>query len=350
MDCMTKPLKIVHYINQFFGQLGGENKIGLKPILNKDKVALTKQLDSLLGMDGEIVATVIAGDNYMAENPEARALEVVGLLENVDFDLLLAGPAFFAGRYGLACGAVCAAVQEKMGIPAVTAMFIENPGVDLYKAKVLMAPTGKNASSMKSDLSKLIVLGKEAVKRREIPDCEYILQGRRINVFNKERGSYRALDMLMKKIHGKDFETELPMPVFDRSKPAQAVKNLKKSEILLISTGGVVPMGNPEHMATGNSKKWCKVNIDGHKFFKKGSWEAVHAGYDVTIANADPDRVVPLDVAVDAVDKGIIGKLHPYYIYTVGNGTQVDRAKRFGEEISDYMKKNNIDAAILTST
>jgi len=41
--------------------------------------------------------------------------------------LVIAGPAFNAGRYGTACGAICAAVQQELKIPAVTAMFPEIP-------------------------------------------------------------------------------------------------------------------------------------------------------------------------------------------------------------------------------
>jgi len=347
---MEKRLKIVHYVNQFFGQLGGEEKIGMAPLLQKGPVALGTQMNSILGNRGEVVATVIAGDNYMAESPDKSALEVVELLRKVEFDLFLAGPAFFAGRYGLACGAVCAAVNEHLEKPVATAMFPENPGVDAYKLKVLIAPTGRSASSMREDLPKLVALGLEAAQGKDIPDCEYIIQGRRANVFKEHRGSYRAFDLLYKKMHGLSFETELPMPVFDKSDPAPALKDLSKAEIVLLSTGGVVPMGNPDRMATGNSTKWCKVSIDGLRDFAKGSWEAIHAGYDVTIANVDPDRVVPLDVAVETVEEGKIGRLHPYYLYTVGNLTQVDRSKRFGEEIAAYMKENHIDAAIMTST
>lgn len=347
---MKNPLRIIHYVNQFFGQLGGENQIGVAPFLKEGPVPVGIQINKVLGARGEVIATVIAGDNYMAENPDESAMEVVELLRGEEFDLLLAGPAFFAGRYGLACGAVCAAVNEQLNKPAVTAMFPENPGVDAYKLKVLIAPASRSASSMLEDLQKLVALGIEAAEGNEIPNSEYIRQGRRVNVFKEHRGSYRALDMLYKKIHGENYETELPMPVFDHSRPATAIKDLSKAKIVLVSSGGVVPMGNPEHMPTGNSTKWCKVNIEGLKDFSQGSWEAVHAGYDVTIANVDPDRVVPLDVAVAAVEAGTIGKLHPYYLYTVGNGTQVDRAKRFGEEIAAYMKENNIDAAVMTST
>ena len=64
-----------------------------------------------------------------------RALVVLVLphLEVEQPDLVIAGPAFAAGRYGVACGAVCSAVKERLHLPAVTSMHPENPGVDLFR-------------------------------------------------------------------------------------------------------------------------------------------------------------------------------------------------------------------------
>jgi len=55
--------------------------------------------------------------------------------------------------------------------------------------------------------------------------------GIRVNFFEKERGSRRAVDMLIKKLSGKEFETEFPMPDFDRVDPNPAVKDITKAKI-----------------------------------------------------------------------------------------------------------------------
>ena len=51
--------------------------------------------------------------------------------------------------------------------------------------------------------------------------------------------------MLVKKLNGEPFETELPMPKLDRVPIAPAVKDLKKARIALLNTGGIVPVDNP---------------------------------------------------------------------------------------------------------
>ncbi len=80
------------------------------------------------------------------------------------------------------------------------------------------------------------------------------------------------------------------------------------------------------------------------------SHETVHGGYDPTHANADPNRVLPLDMARELEREGRIGRLHDHYYATVGNATEVARAKRFGQEIAEQLIADGVQAVILTST
>lgn len=63
-------------------------------------------------------------------------------------DALIAGPAFNAGRYGAACATVCAAVQKALGIPVVTALYRENPGVDLFRKEIPIVEAADSARGM----------------------------------------------------------------------------------------------------------------------------------------------------------------------------------------------------------
>lgn len=349
---MEQPIKIVYYVNQFFGQIGGEEKAGMAPLFKEEAVGPGRELERILSPEAAVVATVIAGDNYMAEDLEKGASEVVDILKDIDFDLLLAGPAFLAGRYGMACGAVCKAVSEKLHKLTATAMHPENPGVEPYKGATFIVPCGNSAANMREAIGKLARLGSKIVsgQKPSLQEGEYIAQGRRVNVFKEKRGAVRAFDMLMAKLQGKPYETELPMPKFDKVPPAPALKDLSKATILLITTGGVVPMGNPENLSSFNAQIWAIADLQGINHLERGSWEAVHGGYDTTFINDDPNRAVPFDAAVEMESKGIIGKLHRKYLYTTGNITSLGNAARFGKEMAEYMKEHSIDAAILTST
>jgi len=65
--------------------------------------------------------------------------------------------------------------------------------------------------------------------------------------------------------------------------------------------------------------------------------------YDYAIAaNADPNRLVPLDAARRLEREGAIGRLHGEFMVTVGNGTPVATARRFGVEWAAELRKAGV--------
>ncbi len=48
--------------------------------------------------------------------------------------------------------------------------------------------------------------------------------------------------MLVKKMKGESFETEYPMPEFDRVTPMKPVKDLSKIKLALVTSGGIVQL------------------------------------------------------------------------------------------------------------
>ena len=48
--------------------------------------------------------------------------------------------------------------------------------------------------------------------------------------------------------------------------------------------------------------------------------------------------------------EGVIGSLHETWYSTVGNGTAVANADKFGTEIGEKLLADNVDAVVLTST
>ena len=142
----SEPLRVVCYVNQFFGQIGGEEKAGIGPQVMNGAVGAARAVQQALGDGGTVVATVNCGDNYAVEQGERAVAELLTLVAAARPDLVIAGPAFLAGRYGVACGALCVAVQAQLGIPAVTGMQPENPGVDLYRRRVYVVQTARHGA------------------------------------------------------------------------------------------------------------------------------------------------------------------------------------------------------------
>ena len=345
--------KVVHYINQFFAGIGGEEKADIAPEVREGVVGPGMALNNFLKKDGaEIVATIICGDSYFAENMDAASDFVVEAMKKYNADGFVAGPAFNAGRYGTACGAVCKAVGEKLGIPTVSAMYVENPGVDLYKKYTYIVSAADSARGMGKAVPVMasIILRQMKGEKLGTPKEEgYIERGVRVNKFYDEVGAERAVKMLISKLKGEAFETEYAMPVFDRVEPRPALKDVTKATIALVTSGGIVPFGNPDHIAASSAQNYGEYSIAGVDDLKEGEYQTAHGGYDQTYANQDPDRVLPVDVMRKLEKEHKIGKLYDYFYTTVGNGTGVANAKRFGTEIGQKLH-GKVDAVILTST
>jgi glycine reductase len=346
-------LKVVCYINQFFAGLGGEERAHIGPSVEKKAVGPAMQIGMLLGEEAEIVGTVICGDSYYGEHTEEARSECLEYVKQLKPDLFFAGPAFNAGRYGVACGDISAAVTEELKIPSVTGMYQENPGVELYSSKTYIAKTADSARGMKQALSKMVELGEKLASGKTMGPADeegYFSRGIRKNFYHEKNGAQRAVDMLLSKIRGEEFQTEYEMPVFKRIPPAKPVKDLSKATIALVSSGGVVPKGNPDKIRVSSAESYGKYDISGIDDLTSDLFESIHGGYDRVWANEDPDVVLPLDVMREMEKQGVFGKLYDYVFTTTGTGTAVANAERFGQEIGEQLKKDGVDAAILTST
>ena len=341
--------RIVHYINQFYAGIGGEDKAGTPPEKRDGFAGPGMAISGALGGAAEIVGTVICGDNYFNENQDKASAEVLEMIKSYQPDLVVVGPGFNAGRYGMACGAIAKLVDENLKIPVVGGLYPENPGVDIYRRYAYFVPTGDSAASMRKAVPAIAGIIKKIVAGEEVKDG-YIPKGLRRNYFSDVRGSRRAVDMLLKKIKGEKFETEYPMPAFDRVTPAHAIANIKKARIALVSSGGPVPKGNPDKIESSSASKYGKYSLKDIDGFTSENGETAHGGYDPVYANLDLDRVLPVDAVKELLRNGEIGSLHDYWYATVGNGTSVANAKRFAADIAKQLVDDHVDGVILTST
>lgn len=346
-------IRVVHYINQFFAGIGGEEKADIKPEVREGVVGPGAALNAAFGGEAEIVATIICGDSYFNENMEEAKTKILDMVKQYNPDLFIAGPAFNAGRYGVACGTISKAVKDVLNIPVATAMYIENPGADMFKKDLYIVETGNSAAAMRTAAPALAKLALKLAKGEEIkaPHIDgYIPRGVRKNIFLEERGSKRAVDMMLKKLKGEAFATEYPMPDFDNVAPNPAVKDISKAKIALVTSGGIVPKGNPDHIESSSASKYGKYDIADYAKLTEATHETAHGGYDPVYANADPNRVLPVDVLRDMEKEGIIGELHRYFYTTVGNGTSVANSKAFAAKFAQELVADGVDAVILTST
>ena len=156
--------------------------------------------------------------------------------------------------------------------------------------------------------------------------------------------------MLLAKLKGEPFQTEYPMPTFEQVPPSRAIKDLSSATIALVTSGGIVPLGNPDRIEAASASKFVEYDIAGVDELTPDAYQTCHGGYDPTYANEDPNRVLPLDAMRILEKDGTIGGLHDFYYVTVGNATSVANSQKFGKEIAEKLKAADVDGVILTST
>jgi len=337
--------KAILYLNQFFGQVGGEDKADFYPEIREGLVGPAMELDKRL-KNAEVTHSIICGDNFMGSNEEEAVERILGFLEDKEFDIFFAGPAFQAGRYGNACGVICKAVKEKFGVPVVTCMHEENPGVEMFKKEMIIFPSGKSAAAMRKDIKKIAKYGDKVLAGEKLGGAEeegYYERGIRHQVWleSEKPAAERVVEMLIKKLNGEEFKTELPIPKMDRVDIAAPIADLNKA---------TVAFANTDKIQSASATRWGRYSIEGMERLEGGVFKTIHAGFDPAAADADPNVIVPVDALRKYEKEGKIGKLHEYFYSTVGTGTTQAEAARMGQEMVEYFKNEGVDAVILSST
>ena len=346
-------MRVVHYLNQFFGGVGGEEKAGMRLEEREGAVGPGRLLEQLLGGNAKIVKTLVCGDNYAVEHQDEVIASVLKKVQEAKAELFIAGPCFEAGRYGMISGALCSAVQSELAIPVVTAMAGENPGADLYREALYIIDSGPTSAKMRDVLTKMAELAKKLVAREEIglPGEEgYLRRGLIRDEFVEQTAAKRLVDMVMAKVTGGPFESEMVPTSFEPIPMPPAVKDLSKARVMLITDGGLVPKGNPDRIEGSAATRWGAYSIEGLDDLKGDDYEISHGGYDPRFVQEDPDRLVPLDAMREMEREGKIGKLHNEFLSTSGLANPLSNTRRIGREMAEKVKKEGIDAVILTST
>ena len=345
-------IRIVHYLNQFFGGIGGEDVAGVGPSIVEGPVGPGMGLQAQLGDVGTVVATVIAGDNYMAEHEDAAVAEVLALIGTQQPNVVVAGPGFGSGRYGLACGAVCDAVIRELGLPAVTGLYPESPGAEMYRAGVPILPTRETAAGMTAALPELARLAIKLGSGEELGGNAQeglMTSGLRRNAFAAQRGSTRAIEMLLAKMSNEALPTEWPLPQYEAVQPSEPIADHTSFVLALATEAGIVPTDNPDRIPSGWASTWAKYPLADRDGFAEGEYISVHGGIDTSFANADPDRQVPLDAARVLETDGQL-ELNEFFYSTTGNMGSLADMSRVGTEMAKAMIADGVQAVIVGST
>ena len=348
-------VKVIHYLNQFFAGIGGEDKAGQEVLFLRQAVGVGATVESALKDRGIEYATVVCGDNYFHEAEEAALATMRAAIEEFRPDIFLAGPAFNAGRYGIACAKVCSWVRDYWGIPAITAMHEDNPGTREIGRGVWVLQTGASTASMPETLKRYLLFIQKLLDRDETGlgalRAEFCLSvPRRFTVQTGKPDYIRAADLLLARLGGQAYESEIPqIEAAGHTIPNLAVP-LGDAKIALVTEGGLVPKGNPDRLESSRGSRYFKYSLAGRDDLKQGEFQAMHTGYDTSTVDRDPDRLVPLDAMRALENSRRIGKLHDHYFVTTGTGAMPSKMAELGAGIAAEVAAAGVHAVILTAT
>jgi glycine reductase len=350
---MPDKIRVVHYLNQFFAQRGGEENAGLEPGSADGAVGPGRALQDALGNEAQLVRTIYCGDNYFAEHEQSALDALLAMIAESNADLLVAGPAFESGRFGVACGSICAAAHKRLSIAAVAGMAESNAGAALYRKSVYISDSGASIVGMNAALTRMARLGLKLARGGTIgrPKEEgYLSRGIKRNEFAARPPAERAVDMLLAKLKGETVTPEITPPQFARTQPAPPLRDLSGAVIALVTDGGLVVEGNPENIEPGRPTRYTSIPVGDKDRLDAESFDVVHSGYDTALANQDPNRLVPLDAARALEREGVIGRVHQVVHSTGGAHAAVENATRIGAQIAADLKAAGVQGVILTST
>jgi glycine reductase len=299
-----------------------------------------------------VVSTVVCGDGLFADRPDEIAPRVLGLIEAFAPDVVVAGPAFGAGRYGLACARVCADVTARLGRPALTGMHPDNAAVAVHRDQIIV-PTASSALGMPAAMTAMARLALRLGRGEPLGPADeegYLPRGRRLNVRAARSASDRALDMLLARLGGAAAATEVPLPRYDRVPPPPAVVDLRRARVALVTEGGLVPRGNPDRLEWVRASRWLSYSLAGVEDLTGIEHDVIHGGYDAAWVREDPDRLLPVDVLREMVASGEVGELLDAYFVTCGNHGILAQMARYAREIAGELRRREVDAVLLVAT
>jgi glycine reductase len=345
-------MRVVHYLNQYFAGLGGEAQADLPPTSLAGPAGPGRLLQAALGSEAAVVGTVVCGDGLFADRADEIAPRVLALIEALAPDVVVAGPAFGAGRYGLACGRVCAEVTARLGAPALTGMHPDNAALAVHRDQIIV-PTAASALGMSAAMTALARLALR-LGRGELlgpaADEGYLPRGRRLNAWAERSASARALDMLLARLGGAAVTSEVALPRYDRVSAPPAVADLRRARVALVTEGGLVPRGNPDRLEWVRASRWLAYSLAGVDDLAGVEHDVIHGGYDAAWVREDPDRLLPVDVLRELVRRGALGGLLDTYYVTCGNHGVLAQMARYAGEIAGELRRRDVDAVLLVAT
>ena len=117
-----------------------------------------------------------------------------------------------------------------------------------------------------------------------------------------------------------------------------------------MTSGAIVPRGNPDHFKRCSDTKWARYSLAGLDALSSDTFECVHGGFYNQMASDNPNLVLPLDAVRELEREGAFGRLVDFYCSTTGNDQRLLDCRRNGAEIAAALVTERADGVLLVCT
>lgn len=124
---------------------------------------------SLKKIDGHVVACLYCGNGTYLENKEEVTRKLVGMVNKLQPDIVMCGPAFNFADYATMAAQVALEINVKTNVAAFAAMSEENVSViDEYKDKIMIVKTPKKGGAGLNDaLNNMCLMAKALAETQD---------------------------------------------------------------------------------------------------------------------------------------------------------------------------------------
>ena len=99
-------------------------------------------------IDGRVVACLYCGNGYYLENKEEVTRKLVAMVNKLQPDVVMCGPAFNYADYAGMAAHIATEINANTSVPAFAAMSVENEAtINEYKDKVMIVKTPKKGGT-----------------------------------------------------------------------------------------------------------------------------------------------------------------------------------------------------------
>lgn len=167
-------IRVVQFLNQVQAGFGSDEKMNIEPTCQRGATGLGMLLKAnLLRNGGDIVGTIICGDNYFLEHREEAITKILNLIKDFKPDVVICGPALNYKRYGDCCGYLTEAVIDRLGIPAFAAMAKDSTGTESFRNKIYIIQTpGRGSGGLNESLRKISRFASKLANKQPIGSAE----------------------------------------------------------------------------------------------------------------------------------------------------------------------------------